>query len=223
MAGENEGAQTTTEAPGDSTQSVDTAAKDGGTLLTNAEGKTEGEGKTDDAGKGADDAGKDGGKDGDGNADAGKDAIEYTAFDMPEGVTVDEAALARFTPIAKELGLDQGGAQKLVDIYAEMQAESAKAFADQVSQWGEQTRNDPEIGGAKFDENLKTAITGLQAFASPELVDLLNSTGIGNHPEMIRFCRRVGMALREDKTVAPSSGAGRALSIAERMYPNHKS
>lgn len=223
MAGENEGAQTTTEAPGDSTQSVDTSAKDGGTLLTNTEGKTGSEGKTDDAGNGADDAGKDGGKDGGGKTDAGKDAIEYTAFDMPEGMTLDEAVLGKFTPIAKELGLDQAGAQKFVDFYAEMQAESAKAFADQVSQWGEETRNDPEIGGAKFDENLKTAITGLQAFASPELVDLLNNTGIGNHPEMIRFCRRVGMALREDKTVAPSSGAGRELSLAERLYPNHKS
>lgn len=224
MAGENDGAQTNTEAPGSSTQPVEAPVQAGGTtLLTDAGGKPEGDTKaTDNAGGDGNNPDANAGDEGDGKAGADKPEIEYGEFALPEGIVLDEQALGRFTPIAKELGLNQDQAQKFVSLYAEMQAESQQQFADQVAQWGEQARNDPEMGGAKFDESLAVAVTGLKAFASPELIDLLNSTGLGNHPEMIRFCRRVGMALGEDKTVAPGNGAGRQLSLEERLYPNHK-
>lgn len=226
MAGENEGAQTTTGAP-EGTQSVDTSQAGNTTLLTgdatqegDAKAAPEGEaGKTDT--KAADD---DAGKDGDdkaGDKAGGDDAdnpVEYTAFELPEGIELDEQALGRFTPIAKELKLDQQGAQKLVSLYAEMQAEQAKAFADQVAQWGEEAKNDKDIGGAKFDQSLKVAASGLQAFGSPELTALLNDTGLGNHPEVIRFCHRVGMALQEDKTLAPGSGAGAKVSAGQVLF-----
>jgi hypothetical protein len=52
-------------------------------------------------------------------------------FKVPEGVKPDDALIAQFKPIAKELGLKSEGAQKLVDLYAatvkaqgEAQAES---------------------------------------------------------------------------------------------------
>lgn len=226
MAGENDGAQTTTGAP-EGTQSVDTTVT-GDTTLLGADGKQDGDAaaKPGETGKETPNAdGKDG-KDGDGKAgdDAGKtDAdkpIEYTAFDMPEGITIDEAALGRFTPLAQELKLDQAQAQKVVTLYAEMQAEQGRAFADQVAEWGDQTRNDAEIGGAKFEENLKVALTGLQSFGTPELTNLLNQTGLGNHPEMIRFCHRVGMALQEDKTLQPGAAGGAKLSAAQVLFDN---
>src|SRR5690606_28137119 len=105
-----------------------------------------------------------------------------------------------------------------VSLYAEMQAEQGKQFAEQVAQWGESARNDKEIGGPAFDKNLQVAITGLKAFGSDDLVNLFNDTGLGNHPEVIRFCHRVGMALQEDKTLAPGAAAGRKLSPAEVLF-----
>ena len=85
MAGENEGAQTTTEAPENTAQSVATAGQGGGTLLStdpaNAAGGTDTkEGKTDgaaDTGAKDGDKGDDkGGKEGDGKADADKTPSE---------------------------------------------------------------------------------------------------------------------------------------------------
>jgi len=224
MAGENDGAQTNTEAPGSSTQPVETPAQGSGTTLLTGEGsKPEGDNTANDkAGGEGDTSNENAGNEGDGKADADKPEIEYGEFALPEGITLDEQALGRFTPIAKELRLNQDQAQKFVSLYAEMQAESQQQFADQVAQWGEESRNDQEFGGAKFDENLAVAVTAVKAFGTPQLLDLLTSTGLGNHPEMIRFCRRVGMALGEDKTVAPGNGAGRQLSLEERLYPNHK-
>lgn len=228
MAGENEGAQTTTGAP-EGTQSVDTTQASDTTLLTGVDkqegdaaakpdgeaGKTEAKGEGDKTGQdSADKAGDKAGQDG---ADK---PVEYTAFELPEGVALDEQALGRFTPIAKELNLDQQGAQKLVSLYAEMQTEQAKQFADQVAQWGEQSKNDAEIGGAKFQETLKVAATGLKAFGSDEFTNLLNETGLGNHPEVIRFCHRVGMALQEDKALQPGAGTGRQLSAAQVLFDN---
>ena len=123
-------------------------------------------------------------------------------------------------PIAQELGLNQDQAQKFVSMYAEKVNADQKAWADQVASWADESRNDTEFGGAKFDENLGTAIKAVQAFGSPKMLDLLNTTGLGNHPEMLRFCLRVGAALGEDKTLTPGAASSRQLSAAEVLYGN---
>lgn len=229
MAGENEGAQTTTEAPENTAQSVATAGQGGGTLLStdpaNAAGGTDTkEGKTDgaaDTGAKDGDKGDDkGGKEGDGNTDADKTPIEYTDFTVPDGMQIDDALLGQFKPIAQELGLNQDQAQKFVSMYAEKVNADQKAWADQVASWADESRSDTEFGGAKFDENLGTAIKAVQAFGSPKMLDLLNTTGLGNHPEMLRFCLRVGAALGEDKTLTPGAASSRQLSAAEVLYGN---
>ena len=229
MAGENEGAQTTTEAPENTAQSVATAEQGGGTLLStdpaNAAGGTDTkEGKTDgaaDTGAKDGDKGDDkGGKEGDGKADADKTPLEYTDFAVPDGMQIDDALLGQFKPIAQELGLNQDQAQKFVSMYAEKVNADQKAWADQVASWADESRSDTEFGGAKFDENLGTAIKAVQAFGSPKMLDLLNTTGLGNHPEMLRFCLRVGAALGEDKTLTPGAASSRQLSAAEVLYGN---
>ena len=229
MAGENEGAQTTTEAPENTAQSVATAEQGGGTLLStdpaNAAGGTDtNEGKTDgaaDTGAKDGDKGDDkGGKEGDGKADADKTPLEYTDFAVPDGMQIDDALLGQFKPIAQELGLNQDQAQKFVSMYAEKVNADQKAWADQVASWADESRSDTEFGGAKFDENLGTAIKAVQAFGSPKMLDLLNTTGLGNHPEMLRFCLRVGAALGEDKTLTPGAASSRQLSAAEVLYGN---
>ena len=229
MAGENEGAQTTTEAPENTAQSVATAGQGGGTLLStdpaNAAGGTDTkEGKTEgaaDTGAKDGDKGDDkGGKEGDGKADADKTPLEYTDFAVPDGMQIDDALLGQFKPIAQELGLNQDQAQKFVSMYAEKVNADQKAWADQVASWADESRSDTEFGGAKFDENLGTAIKAVQAFGSPKMLDLLNTTGLGNHPEMLRFCLRVGAALGEDKTLTPGAASSRQLSAAEVLYGN---
>jgi hypothetical protein len=227
MAGETDGAQTTTEAPETTAQpvvnagetvSTETTAASGTTLLTTdpatAPESTTDETKTDEGKADGDTKGDDKG----GDKAADETPIEYTDFSVPEGVQIDEQALGAFKPIAQELKLDQEQAQKLVSFYAEKQVADAKAWADQVSGWAEESRNDKEFGGAAFDGNLKVAVTGLEAFGTPELRGLLESTGIGNHPEMLRFCHRVGKALGEDKTLSPGAAAGRSVSAASVMF-----
>lgn len=152
---------------------------------------------------------------------------EYADFAMPEGVEVDAATLDAFKPLAKEFGLSQEQAQKLVDLYAGKQAAAAEAQAqawrEAQEQWVEQAKADKEIGGAKFEQNVATAKKALDKFGTPELFEALSLTGAGNHPEFVRFCARVGKAISEDTLVSPQSATGSPKSLEERMYPTMKS
>lgn len=128
--------------------------------------------------------------------------VEYK-FDMPEGVQVDQASLDEFTGIAKELKLPADAAKKFVDLAAKREIARAEAFAKQVETWGNEVKADPELGKP---ENLATAKKTIDTFGTPELRDMLNSTGMGNHPEVIRMALKVGKAISEDTFVAGRSG-----------------
>ena len=149
--------------------------------------------------------------------------IEYTDFTYPEGTVVDETIQDAFKTAAKEAGLTQAQAQHLTDmgglmrtkVMADHQAQQAQVHND----WAEQSRSDKEFGGAKMDENLAIAGKAINAFATPELKALLDSTGIGNHPEMIRAFYRAGKAMSEDNLVPGGKGPAATSSLADRLYP----
>ncbi|MEL5205606.1 MULTISPECIES: peptidase [Serratia] len=145
-------------------------------------------------------------------------APEKYEFTPPEGQELDANALAVFEPIAKELGLSQEQAQKLVDIYPQIQQQQAEAWSKQVSDWGEQVKADKEIGGDKFNASVGAAQRALDQFGNPELREYLNASGLGNHPALVRFCAKVGKAMAEDSFVVPGQGGQR--SAADILYGN---
>jgi len=139
---------------------------------------------------------------------------------MPEGVELDEAAASEFTAIAKELKLDQAAAQKLADVGAKMAQRQVEAHAKLVETWTEQVRTDKEIGGDKLDENLGIARKAIDAFGSPELKALLNSTGLGSHPEVVKLAYKVGKAISEDRFVSGAPKGNVSNDPAKRLFPN---
>lgn len=149
--------------------------------------------------------------------------IEYTDFTYPEGTVVDETIQDAFKTAAKEAGLTQAQAQHLTDMgglmRAKVMADHQAAQAQVYTDWAEQSRSDKEFGGAKMDENLAIASKAINAFATPELKALLDSTGIGNHPEMIRAFYRAGKAMSEDNLVPGGKGPAATSSLADRLYP----
>lgn len=137
-----------------------------------------------------------------GDADQATPPESYADFTLPEGVELDSAALESVTPLLKETGLTQDAAQKFVDWYAEqVQAGSTRqteAFNQLMSDWREQSSNDKEFGGDKFEESVGLARTAIDKFGTPELNKLLTDHGVGNHPEVIRFMMKVGRLTKED-------------------------
>ena len=147
--------------------------------------------------------------------------VEYTDFKLPEGAKIDEEILGEFKGAAKELGLKQDGAQKLVDLGGKLTqklgAQLAEQTKAQTKAWGESSRVDKEFGGEKFDANLAVAKKGLEAVGTPELTELLKESGLGNHPELIRVFYRIGKTVGEDAVEGGRPG-GEAKSTADLLY-----
>jgi hypothetical protein len=64
----------------------------------------------------------------------------------------------------------------------------------------------------------------LDAFGTAELRSLLNESGLGNHPEVIRFMFRAGKAISEDSMVTGNKGEARPAGprsfndLADALY-----
>lgn len=143
---------------------------------------------------------------------AASGAPEKYEFKAPEGSEYDPEILESFSGAAKEAGLTQDAAQKLIE---KMAPALAARQVDQVNaiheDWRQSALSDKEFGGEKLTENLAVARKALDQFATPELRTLLDETGLGNHPEVIRMLYRTGKAISEDKFVGgASAGTGKA-------------
>lgn len=148
---------------------------------------------------------------------------KYEDFNLPEGMSVEDSTLQSFLPLAKELNLDQGQAQKLVDYEAgrvqEMIDTQEQVWSDLRQEWRTAVKSDKEIGGPAFDESLAAGKTFLRKYGTPELMEALNSTGMGDHPEFIRAFARAGKAMKED-SLSTGTATEVKLSPEEILYPN---
>lgn len=148
---------------------------------------------------------------------------KYADFKMPEGATVNQDLLEQFKPIAKEMGLSQENAQKLIDLYSNnAMASIAKAQNDAWVQlksgWLEAAKRDPEIGGATFASNCKVGEKAITQFGDQEFASLITGLGIGQNPSFIRFCVKVGKAIADDKLVV-SGAAGDTPTVESILFP----
>ncbi len=145
-------------------------------------------------------------------------APEQYEWAAPEGVTLDESVMGSLSEVAKELNLPQAAAQKLVDKIAPVMAQRQAAQVQAMqAEWRESSSGDAEFGGAKLAENMAVAKKALDAFATPEFRQLLEQTGMGNHPEVIRTFYRAGKAISEDGLV--SGSAPKAPRDARSLFP----
>jgi hypothetical protein len=128
---------------------------------------------------------------------------KYEEFKMPEGTQRDPEIQAEFATTAKELGLTQEQAQRLSDLGVKLSLKNTSAMHDALAkartEWSEASKTDKEIGGEKFAENAAQAKAVFDAFGTPELKTLLIDSGLGDHPEMLRWAHRVSKHISPDK------------------------
>lgn len=156
----------------------------------------------------------------DGDQDKPTGAPEKYEFTAPEGQAFDNNVVSQFSEVAKELNLPQDAAQKILDKMAPViQARQDESLQAVRSEWENTSKADKEFGGDKLAENLAVAKRAMDQFGTPELRELLNTTGLGNHPEVIRVLYRAGLAISEDG-FAGGRGGNTAKADARRLYPN---
>lgn len=146
---------------------------------------------------------------------------EKYEFKFAEGVEVAPQHVESFSTLAKELGLSQANAQKLIDYQATLQQavseqESAKYEAT-VKDWRAKCEADPEIGGPKAAENRAIMTAGFRKVATPELTEFLTkTTRLGDHPEICRLFHRIGKAISEDTHI--TAGASTPSKSLEQVF-----
>ena len=80
----------------------------------------------------------------------------YEPFALPQGVEVDSTALQEAQSLFAEARLSQPQAQKLVDLYAgkmnELVQRQISAAESRQTAWVAEVKNDPELGGRRFEQ-----------------------------------------------------------------------
>lgn len=149
-------------------------------------------------------------------------APEKYEFKAPEGQNLDPSVMGKFEALAKELDLSQADAQKFVDSVApEILAAQNAARDKQIAEWTEAAKTDKEFGGDKLTENLAIAKKALETFGTPALTDLLNSTGLGNNPEIIRAFYKAGLKISQASFVAGGQAPkSQSSNAANKLYPD---
>lgn len=154
------------------------------------------------------------------------DKYEFTPVD---GVEIDQAAVELATPVLKDLGLTNEQANKLVPVLQGVIANRDQQMIDSIAteraKWLTEAKADPEIGGKAFGDNLALAATALDRLGfvkdSP-FRKLLDDSGLGNHPEMIRAWSKVGKAIGEDSNFIRTNGPSVKKSDDAILYPDMK-
>ena len=145
---------------------------------------------------------------------------------LPEGVELDTATLDLFSPIFKELGITNEGAQKLVDAYVPLiqstvdkqRKESQNDFKTIVSGWHADTMKEL---GPNAKQDLAACGKVLNKFGSKELREMMQETGVGNHKELVKFMARIGKTISEDAVVDPKDNPVNLFGPdPKRMYPS---
>lgn len=158
--------------------------------------------------------------------------IDYRTVQLPADSPLDAAALERSVALARAHGLSPEVAQALVEtLHTEVastrdallaaHAPGGAAWTTQQQTWKQAALADPEIGGApeKLDVSVAQAKRAFQRFGAPGLLEALETTGLGSHPEVVRVFARIGAAMREGDILPAQPPSGQAeRSLTDIFY-----
>lgn len=146
----------------------------------------------------------------------------YADWTLPEGVQLNPELNNEFVSVAKELKLTQSQAQKLVDLQAKYSnsemKEAVNTYKETVKSWEAESIKE---FGSELKGKLQLARKALDRLGDPELIKVLNDTGLGNHKKFIDFFSKAGGLIAEDSF---SEGTKRPApkSLGELFYPDMK-
>jgi len=142
----------------------------------------------------------------------------YNAIGRPEQASDyqfgdENGELDGFRDFAYDTGLTQEQANNILNMYSDIQEEEENNHNDAI----EELRTTSTMAlqkewGKNFDGKMDYAKRAFAQFATPELSQLMDKTGLGNHPEMLRTFAKVGEILGEDSLVVGTGLGSSQLS-----------
>lgn len=133
---------------------------------------------------------------------------------LPENSILDSESVEQVAAIAKQNGLTNEQAQKILD---DQSSAVTQAIADRSAKWLDQLKSDKELG-PQLSRKVELASRVVNRFGSEELKNELNRSGFGNHPELVRILSRIGEAMAEDTLINPAGVPKDRKPTAEVFY-----
>lgn len=153
---------------------------------------------------------------------------------IPEGLALTPEQQKGFT---EAFNTNYTDPTKLVGAMLELARDQAKAAAEAPEQawaatleaWKTSSKSDPVFGGAKLDESLATVQTVVDHYAvtadgkpDADFRAMLDLTGVGNHPTVIRFLLAVHKDMPKEAKPVHSNSFNPSPASLETLYPGMK-
>lgn len=167
----------------------------------------------------------------------------FEPFVLPEGISLEDGRLDEFTSMlgqfTQETKVDQIEVQKLGQSLlnyhiAEVQ-KAAALIAEQYQtlqstenlrereQWKSDFLNHPELGGNRQQTTVNAALQFIRTHGGTpeqqaEFSQLMDKTGVGNHPAVIRLLANAGIAMSEGRPLTAQTPISAPVSKIQKMY-----
>lgn len=147
-----------------------------------------------------------------------KDFKEYgPPKDLQTSFKPDGKVMEDFQKTFHELGLTKPQAEKLLGKYFSFMDQTSKEFNTRLGT--DRTTTESALKaewGEDYQKQMTLVAGAMTKFGSPELIQFLNESGLGNNPHLIRAFAKAGMAIREDSLESGDQAAvGAAAAMAE--------
>lgn len=149
-----------------------------------------------------------------GEADPAAEAAPYEGLTPPEGYeALDADAVAAATPLMRAFGVADDKAQDFINQAAPViagmverqmaAAASAQAQAQEAirTEWATTAKADPEFGGAHFPKTVAMCAVTMDRFFDKETRELLDASGLGNYPGLVKGFAKIGGHFAEGEIV----------------------
>ncbi len=139
---------------------------------------------------------------------------------LPQDLKGHEANFNSFKQLAAELKLSADTAKKLVEWESSATAEGRKTAEAQrgeiLERWTQQTK---EFFGPTYSREIARALGAADRFGGPELRALLDATGLGSHPIIVKTFHSISKQISEDESIGGShQGKSADKTFAEALY-----
>ena len=151
------------------------------------------------------------------------DSYDFSGVDIGENMELEPETTKEFTELAGKCNLSQKTADEFIRLGASLVNKSISQIkGQQIEAYKIALNTDKEIGGTKLNAAIDEAELAYSKFATPELINVFNETGLKYHPEVIKTFRNIGAMMKEAKILDGVHPAEKDLTPAQILYGNNQ-
>lgn len=156
------------------------------------------------------------------------DKYDYSKF-TSDGFDLDDELLQKFQPVAHKLNLSQESLEMLLEIALEMSKKQRAMYEkdeqtrlkENVAKYDQMFKEDnelPKLNSLEVRKYMGLANDAYTTFCSPKLKELLTTTGLTYHPEVIKMFHKIGELIEEDGLNYGGKPPVQELTPAQILY-----